>query len=114
MMASSLPNTMLLRQRYLIHRVLGQGGFARTYFALDQERFQESCVIKEFFVSYQDESLISKAKDLFHREASILHQIQHPQIPRFWAAFEEDSRLFLVQDYVRNMMCFFLPFGCAG
>jgi serine/threonine protein kinase len=101
-MASSLPNTMLLRQRYLIHRVLGQGGFARTYFASDQERFQESCVIKEFFVSYQDESLISKAKDLFHREASILYQIQHPQIPRFWAAFEEDSRLFLVQDYVKG------------
>ncbi len=101
-MASSLPNTMLLRQRYLIHRVLGQGGFARTYFALDQERFQESCVIKEFFVSYQDESLISKAKDLFHREASILYQIQHPQIPRFWAAFEEDGRLFLVQDYVKG------------
>ncbi|MCX5962721.1 MAG: serine/threonine-protein kinase [Cyanobacteria bacterium] len=101
-MASSLPNTMLLRQRYLIHRVLGQGGFARTYFASDQERFQESCVIKEFVVSYQDESLISKAKDLFHREASILHQIQHPQIPRFWAAFEEDNRLFLVQDYVKG------------
>ena len=93
---------MLLRQRYLIDRVLGQGGFARTYLALDQERFQESCVIKEFFVSYQDESLISKAKDLFHREASILHQIQHPQIPRFWAAFEEDGRLFLVQDYVKG------------
>ena len=101
-MASSFPNTKLLRQRYLIHRVLGQGGFARTYLALDQERFQESCVIKEFFVSYQDESLISKAKDLFHREASILHQIQHPQIPRFWAAFEEDGRLFLVQDYVKG------------
>ena len=101
-MASALPNTMLLRQRYLIHQVLGQGGFARTYLALDQERFQESCVVKEFFVSYQDESLISKAKELFHREASILYQIQHPQIPRFWAAFEEDGRLFLVQDYVKG------------
>ena len=101
-MASSFPNTKLLRQRYLIHRVLGQGGFARTYLALDQERFQESCVIKEFFVTYQDESLISKAKDLFHREASILHQVQHPQIPRFWAAFEENGRLFLVQDYVKG------------
>ncbi len=101
-MASSSPNTRLLRQRYLIDRVLGQGGFARTYLALDQERFQEACVIKEFFVIYQDESLISKAKDLFHREASILHQVQHPQIPRFWAAFEEDGRLFLVQDYVKG------------
>jgi serine/threonine protein kinase len=101
-MVSSLPKTMILRQRYLIDRVLGQGGFARTYLAMDQERFQESCVIKEFFVSYQDESLIHKAKDLFHRESSILHQIQHPQIPRFWAAFEEDGRLFLVQDYVKG------------
>ncbi len=101
-MVSSLPKTMILRQRYLIDRVLGQGGFARTYLAIDQERFQESCVIKEFFVSYQDESLICKAKDLFHRESSILHQIQHPQIPRFWAAFEEDGRLFLVQDYVKG------------
>lgn len=101
-MVSSLPKTMILRQRYLIDRVLGQGGFARTYLAMDQERFQESCVIKEFFVSYQDESLIRKAKDLFHRESSILHQIQHPQIPRFWAAFEEDGRLFLVQDYVKG------------
>jgi serine/threonine protein kinase len=101
-MVSSLPKTMILRQRYLIDRVLGQGGFARTYLAMDQERFHESCVIKEFFVSYQDESLIHKAKDLFHRESSILHQIQHPQIPRFWAAFEEDERLFLVQDYVKG------------
>lgn len=103
-MASSSPppNPRLLRQRYLIDRVLGQGGFARTYLALDQERFHESCVIKEFVVSYQDESLISKAKALFHREASILHQIQHSQIPRFWAAFEEDGRLFLVQDYVKG------------
>ncbi len=101
-MVSSLPKTMILRQRYLIDRVLGQGGFARTYLAMDQERFQESCVIKEFFVSYQDESLIQKAKDLFHRESSILHQIHHPQIPRFWAAFEEEGRLFLVQDYVKG------------
>lgn len=101
-MASSPPNPRLLRQRYLIDRVLGQGGFARTYLVLDQERFQESCVIKEFFVTYQDESLISKAKDLFHREASILYQVQHPQIPQFWAAFEENRRLFLVQDYVKG------------
>lgn len=101
-MVSSLPKAMMLRQRYLIDRVLGQGGFARTYLAIDQERFHESCVIKEFFVSYQDESLIHKAKDLFHRESSILHQIQHPQIPRFWAAFEEEGRLFLVQDYIKG------------
>ncbi len=101
-MTSSLPVTTLLRRRYLIQQILGQGGFARTYLAMDQERFQEPCVIKEFVVSYQDDSLIRKAKGLFQRESSILHQIKHPQIPRFWAAFEEDDRLFLVQDYVKG------------
>lgn len=101
-MTSSLPVTTLLRRRYLIQHVLGQGGFARTYLAMDQERFQEPCVIKEFVVSYQDDALIRKAKGLFKRESSILHQVKHPQIPRFWAAFEEDDRLFLVQDYVEG------------
>lgn len=45
---------------------------------------------------------MEKAKALFAREASILHQVQHPQIPRFWAAFEWEDRLFLAQDYIQG------------
>jgi serine/threonine protein kinase len=101
-MASTIEASALLRQRYLIKHLLGQGGFGRTYLALDRERFDEPCVLKEFTVSYQDETLVEKAKALFAREASILHQIQHPQIPRFWAAFEWEERLFLVQDYIQG------------
>ncbi|MDX2241971.1 MAG: serine/threonine-protein kinase [Leptolyngbyaceae cyanobacterium bins.302] len=92
----------LLRQRYLIQAILGQGGFGRTYLATDQERFDERCVLKEFSVPYQDEVLIKKSQTLFQREASTLYQIQHPQVPRFWAAFEEGQRLFLVQDFVEG------------
>jgi serine/threonine protein kinase len=95
-----IESDVLLRERYRIKHLLGQGGFGRTYLALDQERFDEPCVVKEFTVSYQDAMVVEKAKALFQREASILHQIQHPQIPRFWAAFEWEERLFLVQDYV--------------
>ncbi|MCY7323092.1 MAG: serine/threonine protein kinase [Phormidesmis sp. CAN_BIN36] len=101
-MVSSISLGTLLRQRYLIKQVLGQGGFGRTYLAIDQERFNESCVLKEFTVPYQDDDLVEKAKALFQREASTLHQIQHPQIPRFWAAFEDEQRLFLVQDFVKG------------
>ncbi len=101
-MMSSVPVGTLLRQRYVIKQILGQGGFGRTYLAADQERFNEPCVIKEFTVPYQDDALIDKAKTLFQREASILYQIQHPQIPRFWAAFENEHRLFLVQDFVQG------------
>ncbi len=101
-MVSSIALGTRLRQRYLIKQVIGQGGFGRTYLAVDQERFDELCVIKEFMVPYQDDALIEKAKTLFQREASTLYQIQHPQIPRFWAAFENEQRLFLVQDFVQG------------
>ncbi|MER3478286.1 MAG: hypothetical protein C4287_19760 [Leptolyngbya sp. ERB_1_2] len=101
-MVSSITSGTLLRQRYLIKQVLGQGGFGRTYLAIDQERFNELCVIKEFAVPYQDDGLVEKAKMLFQREASTLYQIQHSQIPRFWAAFESEQRLFLVQDFVQG------------
>jgi serine/threonine-protein kinase len=99
-MVPPLPSGTVLRQRYLIQQVLGQGGFGRTYLAFDQERFNEPCVLKEFIVPYHDGTLIEKSKTLFHREASTLYQIQHPQIPRFWAAFEDEKRFFLVQDFV--------------
>ncbi|MBM0740794.1 serine/threonine protein kinase [Phormidium sp. CLA17] len=92
----------LLRQRYLIRQILGQGGFGRTYLATDQERFNERCVLKEFFFTYQDTALLKKSQLLFQREASTLYQLHHPQIPRFWAAFEEGQRLFLVQDFVEG------------
>jgi serine/threonine protein kinase len=101
-MVSSIPLGTLLRQRYLVKQILGQGGFGRTYLAIDQERFNEACVLKEFTVPYQDDALVEKAKSLFQREASTLYQIQHPQIPRFWAAFEDEQRLFLVQDFVKG------------
>jgi len=99
-MVAPIPLGSCLRQRYLIQAILGQGGFGRTYLAIDQERFGEQCVLKEFAVPYQDEPLSEKSRTLFHREASTLYQIQHPQIPKFWAAFEEGQRLFLVQDFI--------------
>lgn len=101
-MVLSLPLGTVLRQRYLIQQVLGQGGFGRTYLALDQERFNERCVLKEFTVPYQDDALVQKSKTLFEREASTLHQLQHPQVPQFWAAFEDEQRLFLVQSYIEG------------
>jgi serine/threonine-protein kinase len=101
-MVPPLPLGSLLRQRYLIQEILGQGGFGRTYLAIDQERFDERCVLKEFLVPYEEEGLVQKSQVLFQREASTLYQIQHPQIPRFWAAFEDSQRLFLVQDFVEG------------
>lgn len=99
-MTPSIPLGTLLRQRYVIQQILGQGGFSRTYLALDMERFHEPCVLKELAVPQDNQALFDKAKTLFRREASVLYQMQHPQIPRFLAAFEDQERFFSVQEFV--------------
>jgi serine/threonine protein kinase len=93
------PDT-LLQQRYRILSSLGAGGFGRTYLATDRSRFDEYCAIKELTPSTQSAAVVAKAKEFFQQEANLLYQLQHPQIPRFWATFEEQDRLFLVQDYI--------------
>lgn len=93
------PDT-LIRKRYLVQCVLGQGGFGRTYLAFDQQRFNKPCVLKEFFPSSKQKHIVAKSKELFEREARVLNSLEHRQIPKFFGWFKEDNRLFLVQDYV--------------
>ncbi|MEH2072146.1 MAG: serine/threonine-protein kinase [Nostoc sp.] len=90
----------LIDNRYIIQKLLGQGGLGRTYLAYDTRRFNEACVLKEFAPIGTGESGLEQYRNLFKREAKILHQLQHSQIPKFLACFEGDSRLFLVQEYV--------------
>jgi len=90
----------VLQNRYRVDRILGQGGFGRTYLAEDLGRFNELCALKELIPAQAENYALEKSQQLFQREAAILYQIQHPQVPQFRATFEEDRRLFLVQDYV--------------
>lgn len=90
----------IIQNRYRIISVLGQGGFGRTYLAEDQGRFNELCALKELIPIEESAYVLEKSKELFQREAAILYQIQHPQIPQFQATLEQEGRLFLVQAYV--------------
>lgn len=95
------PGT-ILQNRYHLIRLLGQGGFGRTYLAEDRGRFDELCAIKEYIPPPSGAYALEKSKELFEREANILYQIQHPQVPQFRAVFEADGRFFLIQDYVEG------------
>ncbi|MGF1512612.1 MAG: protein kinase [Elainellaceae cyanobacterium] len=101
-MKPPLSNGTVLQNRYRVQSVVGQGGFGRTYLAQDRGRFDESCVIKEFMPNSSSDYALEKSRELFQREAQILYQIQHPQVPQFRAVFEEGDRLFLVQDYIEG------------
>ncbi|MGB3200977.1 MAG: serine/threonine-protein kinase, partial [Nodosilinea sp.] len=93
-----IPGTTL-QNRYRVLQELGHGGFGRTYLAEDVGRFNERCAVKEL-EPQQGDQFSDKALQLFQREAAILYSIEHPQIPKFQAIFEENQRLFLVQDYI--------------
>lgn len=99
-MQPPLPLGTVLQNRYRLATILGQGGFGRTYLAEDQGRFNEQCALKELIPPQTSAYAPEKSKDLFQKEAAILYQIQHPQIPQFRAIFEQYGRLFLVQEYV--------------
>jgi serine/threonine-protein kinase len=104
MISSSLVTPgSLLANRYHIIRELGQGGFGRAYLAEDQNKFSEKCVLKEFAPQVQGKE-VAKAKELFQREAKVLYNLDHPQIPKFRELFEvtnnQESFLFLSQEFV--------------
>jgi serine/threonine protein kinase len=91
----------LFRHRYQIIRQLGDGGFGRTYEAKDVDKMNHLCVIKQLVPPYQDPDSLEKVKDLFQQEAKQLYELgQHPQIPELYAYFEQDKKLYLVQEFI--------------
>jgi formylglycine-generating enzyme required for sulfatase activity len=94
---------LLLRERYQAVKLIGQGGFGRTFLARDLDKPSKSyCVIKQFFPSAQGTNNIEKASELFAQEAERLEQLgKHPQIPELFAYFvTDDGRQYLVQEYI--------------
>ncbi|MGB3637117.1 MAG: serine/threonine-protein kinase [Rivularia sp. (in: cyanobacteria)] len=92
---------VILRNRYQPIQSLGGGGFGKTYIAEDIDKLNEYCVIKQFAPQVQGTAGFEGAKKLFELEARRLQQLgENPQIPRLLAYFEENSRLYLLQQFI--------------
>ncbi|UKO97075.1 bifunctional serine/threonine-protein kinase/formylglycine-generating enzyme family protein [Nostoc sp. UHCC 0870] len=94
----------LLVNRYRVLSLLGEGGFGKTYAAQDITRFDDPCVIKQFFPQVQGTAALAKAAELFKQEAKRLYELgeNHSQIPRLMAYFEQGSSLYLVQEFIQG------------
>jgi len=95
----------LLRNRYRVLGLLGEGGFSKTYAAEDADRLDAPCVIKQFFPQIQGTGQRSKAAEFFKEEAFRLYELgeNHTQIPRLLAYFEQGSSLYLVQEFIKGL-----------
>ena len=91
-----------LRNRFKASRLLGQGGFGKTYLAQDLDNRNKPCVIKRLTYRGPDAQSTEKARQLFEQEAERLDQLIHPQIPRLLAYFQESSYLYLVQEVIEG------------
>jgi serine/threonine protein kinase len=92
---------LLLAERYRAIRLIGQGGFGRTFLAVDESiPTQPCCVIKQFLPTNPGRNL-QKAAELFRQEAERLAELgRHPQIPRLLAHFEQADSQYLVQEFI--------------
>jgi len=98
----SCGSKLLLKHRYLPIQALGQGGFSRTFIALDQDMpSSPRCVVKQLCPTGAGSHSFSQAERLFRQEAVRLQELgNHPQIPQLLAHFEQNRRLYLVQEFV--------------
>ncbi|GET38293.1 serine/threonine-protein kinase [Microseira wollei] len=91
---------MLLLHRYRIIELIAQGGFSKTFLAVDE--FQSpalSCVVKEFWIQNQEKTIT-----ILEREAGKLKELgKHPQIPALLDFFESDGFFYWVQELIDGM-----------
>nr|WP_066383574.1 MULTISPECIES: serine/threonine-protein kinase [unclassified Anabaena] len=92
---------LLLNQRYHLLRLIGHGGFGITFLAVDEHLpSKPRCVIKQFSFPVQYGRSYHQAVRLFRQEAVRLNELQHPQIPKLLGFFEQEHRLYLVEEWI--------------
>ena len=95
---------LLLKDRYQALRLIGQGGFGKTFLAIDHDKpSKPRCVIKQFFPQIEGTNDLAKAEELFSQEAQRLDELgHHDQIPALMAYFTLEGRQYLVQEYIEG------------
>lgn len=109
------PGTKL-NGRYIIERVIGQGGFGITYYAR-HEMLEHFYAIKEFYISGfcsrntslhtvnlqgMNPDMYEKYKQRFVEEAKTVVSLEHPNIVKVVDIFEENNTAYMVMPFIEG------------
>lgn len=100
-----LENGTVLRNRYEIVQLVGQGGMGAVYRANDLRLDGRICAVKEILPALLGNALpgdpsLEQTVEQFYQEASTLARLDHPNLPKVSDYFSEDGREYLVMDFV--------------
>lgn len=100
-MPTPLRSGEILKERYQIRRIIGQGGMGSIYLADDVRLEGRLCALKEVYHDLQlPDELHTQAREQFMREATVLARLDHPNLPKVSDFFSIDERDYLVMDFV--------------
>src|SRR5258708_1108778 len=88
--------------RYVITKILGEGGMGAALLATDQRTDNKLVVIKELTSDNTDPAKFQEDVRNFDKEVVTLAHLDQPLIPDVTDKFEEGSRYFMVQKYVEG------------
>ncbi len=91
----TLETGSLLHDRYRIEGLLGKGGMGAVYVAHDQT-LQLRVAVKENL------NAGAELERQFHREASLLASLRHPNLPRVTDHFLLEGHQYLVMDFIEG------------
>jgi serine/threonine protein kinase len=95
-----VPGWQLQNGRYVVERMLGQGGMGAAVLARDTRVSNKSVVIKELVSDNADPDQREAEVRNFEREVETLAHLDHPLIPTVTDSFQEGTRYYMVQEYV--------------
>ena len=95
-----LVPSYLLHSRYTIVSQVGTGGFGAVYKAKDTLFSHRLVAIKEMNQDNLSSRELAEATAAFEREALLLSDLTHPNLPRIHDHFSEHGRSYVVMDYI--------------
>ncbi len=94
----TLPTGSILRDRYVVEDLLGQGGFGAVYLVRDLRVKGNLYALKEVI----DPDKKDRKRFIF--ESELLKRLDHPAFPRVYRVFEDEERhrAYMLMDYIEG------------